>query len=130
MTDAGPAEITFTEIESALPKSQPMWYPDGLLELPMNPISDIGAFRAHRWKLDWFLQAIRRAIAWTIDNRGTFDFLAHPSCLGIEDPECVSLKLICDLVRQADGRAELVTLSQIAARETARRPSGAPTPSR
>jgi peptidoglycan/xylan/chitin deacetylase (PgdA/CDA1 family) len=119
MTESGPAASTFEAIESALPKAQPAWYPDGLLEIPMSPISDVGAFRTHRWKLDWFLDAVRRAVTWSIDHGTMFDFLAHPSCLGIEDPECATLQLICDLVEKSNGRAELVTLSQIADRQTA-----------
>jgi peptidoglycan/xylan/chitin deacetylase (PgdA/CDA1 family) len=115
-TDAGPAPITYEQITAAIPKAQPVFYPDGLLEIPMSPISDVNAFRSHRWKLDWFLEAIRIGVTWAIDHGATFDFLAHPSCLGIEDPECASLKLICNLVQKSNGKAELVTLNQIAER--------------
>jgi peptidoglycan/xylan/chitin deacetylase (PgdA/CDA1 family) len=118
MTETGPAPVTYEQITAALPKAQPAFYPDGLLEIPMSPISDVGAFRTHRWKLDWFLEAIRVGVTWAIDHGATFDFLAHPSCLGIEDPDCASLKLICDLVERSNGKAELVTLNQIAERQT------------
>jgi peptidoglycan/xylan/chitin deacetylase (PgdA/CDA1 family) len=116
MTDSGPAPVTYEEITTAIPTAQPVFYPNGLLEIPMSPISDVGAFRSHRWKLDWFLEAIRVAVISAIEHGLMFDFLAHPSCLGIEDPECASLKLICDLVKKSDGKAELVTLNQIAER--------------
>ena len=53
----------------------------------MSPISDIGAFRTGRWKLDWFLEAVRLGVEWAIDNRAAFDFLGHPSCLYVADPE-------------------------------------------
>ena len=80
----------------------------------MSPISDIGAFRTGQWKLEWFLEAVRRCVAWTIEHRAVFDFLAHPSCLGVVDPEFKTIELICDLVKAAEGTAELVDLDRIA----------------
>ena len=44
-------------------------YPSGLIEVPMSPISDIGAFRTGRWKLEWFLRAIRLGVEWAIEHR-------------------------------------------------------------
>ena len=82
----------------------------------MSPISDIGAFRNGRWKLDYFLEAVRLGIEWAIENRAMYDFLAHPSCLGVVDPEFRTLDLICDLVEQSQGRAEIVTLDVVAQR--------------
>jgi hypothetical protein len=55
-------------------------------------------------------------VAWTIANAAVFDFLAHPSCLVVEDPMFESVKLICDLVQRSQGRAEIVGLDQIAKR--------------
>ncbi len=81
----------------------------------MSPISGIGAFRTGQWKLEWFLEAVRRVVAWTIENKATFDFLAHPSCLGVVDPEFKTIDLICDLVAAAQDSAELVDLDRIAA---------------
>ena len=72
-------------------------------------------FRTGRWKLEWFLQAVERAVTWAIDHRAVFDFLAHPSCLGVMDPDFRTLDLNCDLVQAAGNDAELVTLDQIAA---------------
>ncbi|MCY2965217.1 MAG: chitin deacetylase, partial [Planctomycetota bacterium] len=86
----------------------------GLIELPMSPISDIGAFRGGRWPLEDFLEAIRQGVQWAIENRAVFDFLAHPSCLVAADPQFRSIELICDLVKQAGDRAELVDLDRIA----------------
>jgi len=88
--------------------------------VPMSPISDIGAFRTGRWRLEWFLRAIRRCVAWTIENRAVFDFLAHPSCLYVVDPEFRAIDLICDLVRKAGPRAALVDLGTIAKRAVGR----------
>lgn len=116
-TDPGvePTEAVYRSIVEAQLKAQPFVYPTGLVEIPMSPISDIGAFRTGQWKLEWFLEAIRRAIGWTIDNKATFDFLAHPSCLGVVDPEFRTVDLICELVSAAGDAAELVDLDQIAA---------------
>ena len=81
----------------------------------MSPISDVGAFRSRLWKRDYFLQAVRLAIEWAIENGGVFDFLCHPSCMVVEDPDCETIRLICDLVKQAGDRAEIVGLDTIAA---------------
>ena len=116
-------EPTATIIESivaAQAKSQPFVYDDGaqgesMVEIPMSPISDIGAFRTGRWQLEWFLTAIRESLAWCIDQRKVFDLLAHPACLYVTDPEFKTIDLICDAVRQAGDRAKLVDLATIAA---------------
>lgn len=110
-----PGEQVFASIVAAQAESQPFAYPDGLVDLPMNPISDVHAFRSNRWPLASFLQAIQRAMASVIEQRQVYDFLAHPSCLVVEDPKFASLRKICDLVEQADDVAEIVTLDQIAA---------------
>ncbi len=86
------------------------------MKIPMSPISDIGAFRTGQWELDWFLEAIRRAVTWTIEDGAVFDFLARPSCLGVVDSEFRAIDLICDLVQNAGAAAELATLDQIAER--------------
>ena len=109
-----PTEAIYDSIVQALTLAQPFVYPTGLIEIPMSPISDIGAFRTGQWKLEWFLEAVRRAVVWTIDHKAVFDFLAHPSCLGVVDPEFKTLELICDLVKAAGDRAEIVDLDQIA----------------
>lgn len=109
-----PTESVYDSIVAAHAGSQPFVYPTGLIEIPMSPISDIGAFRTGQWKLDWFLEAVRRAVVWTIENKAVFDFLAHPSCLGVVDPEFKTIDLICDLVKAAGDAAEIVDLDQIA----------------
>ena len=45
-----------------------------------------------------------------------FDFLAHPSCLYVVDPEFKAIELICDLVSRAGDRAAIVDLGTIARR--------------
>ncbi len=96
--------------------SQPFVSPSGLIEIPMSPISDVTAFRAHQWKLDQFLEAIQEAVSWTIEHRATFDFLAHPSCLYVTDPEFRTIDLICDLVNKSPDKAEFADLDHIADR--------------
>jgi len=111
-----PSPETYGNIVAAQVESQPFLYPTGLLDVPMSPISDIGAFRNGRWKLDDFLKAIRLAVEWAIERRAAFDFLAHPSCLGVLDPNFKAIELICDLIERASGAAELVSLDTIATR--------------
>jgi len=110
-----PDESLFDNLIAASEQAQPFAYPTGLIEIPMSPISDIGAFRTGQWKLEWFLEAIRRVVQATIAKKATFDFLAHPSCLGVVDPEFKAIDLICELVREAGEAAEIVDLDQIAA---------------
>ena len=112
---------TAAKTAAAQRNAQPFVYPTGLVEIPMSPISDIGAFRGGRWRLDWFLTAIRQALAWCIDNRAVFDFLCHPSCMYVVDPEFRTVGMICDMVRRAGDRAAIITLDRIAARY---RPAG------
>jgi peptidoglycan/xylan/chitin deacetylase (PgdA/CDA1 family) len=107
-------------ILKAQEQSQPFAYPTGLVEVPMSPISDIGAFRGGRWQLPSFLKAIRVAVEWAIEHRAVFDFLGHPSCLYVTDPEFRTIELICDLVGKAGPHARLVDLGTIAHRVTVR----------
>lgn len=116
-----PAAAVYDDIVRAQQESQPFAYPGGLVEVPMSPISDVNAFRTHFWKLDWFLTAVRRGVEWAIQTGGVYDFLAHPSCLVVEDPQFETVKLICRLVKEAGDRAEIVGLDRMAERATASR---------
>ena len=109
-----PSRTIIDAIVAAQANSQPFVYPDGLIEIPMSPISDIGAFRTGRWKLDWFLTAIRASVEWAIEHRAVFDFLAHPSCLYVVDPEFKAIEMICELVKQHSDHAAIVGLDTIA----------------
>ena len=99
-----PGPPSTTASSGRRPMAQPFVYPDGLVEVPMSPISDIGAFRTGRWRLEWFLKAVALGVAWAIEHRAVFDFLGHPSCLYVTDPEFRAIDLICDLVRKAGRR--------------------------
>jgi peptidoglycan/xylan/chitin deacetylase (PgdA/CDA1 family) len=109
-----PTIDVYESIKQAQTQAQPFVYPSGLVEVPMSPISDVTAFRSNFWKLEYFLKAIRIAVERTIETGGVFDFLAHPSCLVVEDPMFETIKLICDLVRDAGDKAEIVGLDRIA----------------
>lgn len=109
-----PTAEVLDSIVTAHAGAQPFAYPDGLVEVPMSPISDIGAFRTGRWKIEWFLEAIRQCVAWTISHQGVFDFLAHPSCLYVVDPQFRAIELICRMVQEAGDQVELVGLDAIA----------------
>ena len=115
-----PGAAVYDSIVAAQAAAQPFVYSDGLVEVPMSPISDIGAFRNGRWRLDWFLKAIDLGVTWAIEHRAVFDFLGHPSCLYVTDPEFRAVDLICDLVRKAGPRAAIVGLDAIAGRARAR----------
>jgi peptidoglycan/xylan/chitin deacetylase (PgdA/CDA1 family) len=111
-----PTKEVFESIIQAQQQAQPFRYPTGLIEVPMSPISDVTAFRSNWWKLDWFLSAMRQAVEWAITTGNTFDFLAHPSCLVVEDPTFEAIRLICALVKQSNDKASLVGLNEIANR--------------
>lgn len=110
-----PDDDVFASIVAAQRRAQPYVYPTGLIEVPMSPISDVGAFRTSRWKLRHFLKSVRQCVQWAIENQGVFDFLCHPSIMYVEDPKFETVRLICDLVKQAGDKAELVGLSTITA---------------
>ena len=109
-----PSQEAFDNILAAQSEAQPFRYPSGLIEIPMSPISDIWAFRNGRWQLRDFLKAVRVAMECVIERGAVFDFLAHPSCLGVVDPGFQAIDLICDLVDQTGDRAEIVPLDAIA----------------
>jgi peptidoglycan/xylan/chitin deacetylase (PgdA/CDA1 family) len=111
-----PGAAMFESLVRAQADAQPFAYPDGLVEVPMSPISDIGAFRTGRWQLEWFLEAVRPGVEWAIEHRAVYDFLGHPSCLYVADPDFRAIGLICDLVRKAGDRAAIVGLDALAAR--------------
>ena len=111
-----PTESVYADIVAQQQAAQPFVYPSGLVEVPMSPISDVNAFRSNYWTRSWFLEAIRRSVEWAIDTGGTFDFLAHPSCLVVEDPHFEAISLICQLVKKAGSRAALVDLDTLAER--------------
>lgn len=110
-----PASAVFENIVAAQASAQPFRYEDGLLEIPMSPISDVTAFRTCHWSLDDFLKAIRLSVTSCIEHGAVFDLLCHPSAMYPSDPEFRTIDLICDLVQQAGDRARLATLAQIAA---------------
>ena len=67
------------------------------------------------------LEAIRLGVEWAIAHRAVFDFLSHPSCLYVVDPEFRAIELICDLVAKAGDRAAIVDLGTIARRAKLRK---------
>jgi peptidoglycan/xylan/chitin deacetylase (PgdA/CDA1 family) len=111
------AEIYQAIVDTAA-RAQPFRYETGLIEVPMSAPSDITAFRGGRWQLAWFVEAVRRGVTWAIDNRAAYDFLGHPSCLYVTDPQFRTIDMICDLVRAAGERAEIVDLGALAQRAT------------
>jgi hypothetical protein len=111
-----PNQQVFDSLVKAQAVAQPFAYPGGLIEVPMSPISDISAFRGGRWKLDHFLRAIRLAVEWTIEHRAVFDFLGHPSCLYVTDPQFRTIDLIVELVRKAGRRATITDMNVLAQR--------------
>jgi hypothetical protein len=123
MSEAGkePTQAVFDGTVKAQSAAQPFVYPKGLIEVPMSPISDIGAFRGGRWKLESFLKAVRLGVEWAIDHKAVFDFLGHPSCLYVVDPEFKTIGLIRDLVKKAGNKAALVDLGTIAQRAKMRK---------
>jgi hypothetical protein len=109
-----PTKEVLGSIVAAGEHAQPFTYRNGLIEVPMSPISDIGAFRSGRWKLEVFLEALRRALRSAIERGAVFDFLGHPSCLYVTDPTFRAIELICDEAER--GGAEIVELGTVARR--------------
>jgi peptidoglycan/xylan/chitin deacetylase (PgdA/CDA1 family) len=115
-----PTRALYDSIVQSQQLCQPYQHPDGLVEVPMSTMSDIHAFRGGRWQLPEFLKAIELALDWVIARRAVFDFLGHPSCLHVTDPEFKVFDLICDKVAAAGERAALVDLGVVAKRVQSR----------
>ena len=81
----------------------------------MSPISDVGAFRTNFWKLEHFLDSVERCVKAAIEHGAMFDLLMHPSIGYVEDPGFETVKLVCDLVKDAGDRAQIVGLDTVAA---------------
>lgn len=113
-----PTQEIFDAIVAAQSVAQPFTYPDGLIEIPMSPVSDIGAFRNGRWKLEHFLKALRIGLESVIEEGSAYDFLSHPSCLYAMDPEFRAVDLICEMVTRAGDRAAFANLDQVSMRAT------------
>jgi hypothetical protein len=111
-----PSRDVFDAIVHAQQASQPYQYPNGLVEIPMSPVSDIHAFRTGRWPLDGFLKAIEAALDGVLQRRTSFDFLGHPSCLHVVDADFKAIELICAKVKAASESAALVDLATMARR--------------
>lgn len=110
---AAPTDAMIAEIQKISAALRPYLYPTGLIEAPMNPISDVTAFR-NGWRLEHFLESTRLGVERTIREGGVLDFMCHPAVLSNKDPEFRTLDLICDLVARAGGRAGIVDLATIA----------------
>jgi len=113
-----PTDEDFQRVADAQAGSQPFVYPSGLIEIPMSPLGDVASFRREKkkWKLGDFLKMVEAAVGQTIEDRGVFDLLGHPSIMHVEDPEFRTYDLICDLVDRAGDRAAIVGLDTIARR--------------
>ena len=111
-----PAAADFAALARCQKNHQPMIYSSGLVEIPVAPLTDVMAFRSRKWKLDDFLKMIEKNLRWVFKHRAVYDFVVHPSCMYVEDPEFRAVDLICDLVEEAAGRAAIVGLETIARR--------------
>ncbi len=109
-----PSGAILAGIVAAQAAAQPFLYESGLCEIPMSPASDINAFRTGRWQLEWFLESVRRGLGWAIENRAVYDFLGHPSCLYVTDPQFRVVDTICATVAKAGAAAKIVDLGTIA----------------
>jgi peptidoglycan/xylan/chitin deacetylase (PgdA/CDA1 family) len=114
----GPTQADFDAVVKAQAHSQPYVYPSGLIEIPMSPLGDVASFRRKdkKWKLGDFLKMIEINVRWAIEHRAVFDLLSHPSIMVCEDPQFRAYELICELVRESNGRAAIVGLDTIARR--------------
>jgi peptidoglycan/xylan/chitin deacetylase (PgdA/CDA1 family) len=113
--DTGAAQPGELEaITAAQEGCQPFVYPSGLVELPMNPPSDVTTMRTGRWPLAEFRKGVKSSLEWCIQRGLVWDFLSHPSALGVADPKFEIIDLIIDTVGRAGPRARLVRLDHVA----------------
>ena len=110
----GVPQSTYDNIIQAQQDAQPFKYESGLIEIPMSPISDVNAFRSNFWTLDEFTKAISMSVKSVIAKRQVYDFLCHPSCLLVEDPDHKTLQTIIKTVQAKPDLAGISTLDEIA----------------
>jgi len=103
-----PNDEIFDAIVRAQKDAQPYVQPSGLVEIPISPVSDVVSLRTCRWKLRDFHRALRAALGWVIENGAVFDFLSHPSVIGVEDPGFETIDMILDIVKSAGDRVAIV----------------------
>ncbi len=109
-----PGEESFAALVKAQADAQPFVYPNGLLELPICPATDIHAIRSSKWPVDDFREATRRCVERAIATGTSFRFTGHPSCLNVVDPNFTVIDTICQTVAKAGDRAAIVGLDTIA----------------
>jgi hypothetical protein len=80
----------------------------------MNPPSDVGTMRTGRWKLEHFRKGVQAGLDWCIERGKVWDFLSHPSAIGVADPNFEVIDMIIDTVKRAGSRARLVSLDTVA----------------
>lgn len=95
-------------------RAQPFSYPSGLLEIPMTPPSDVSTMRTGRWQLADFRKGVELGLGWCIERGKVWDFLSHPSALGVADPNFEIIDMIIDTTKRAGDRAQLVGLDAVA----------------
>lgn len=104
------------EVEAVVARqTQPFVYPSGLVEIPMSPPSDVTTMRTGRWSLEHFGHAAEAALERCIERGEVWDFLSHPSALGVVDPGFKVIDTILARVRDAGPRAQMATLDAVAA---------------
>ncbi len=94
--------------------AQPFTYPSELLELPMSPPSDVVTMRTGRWKLSDFRKGVELGLNWCIEHGKVWDFLSHPSALGVADPNFEIIDFIIETTKRAGTRARLAGLDTVA----------------
>ncbi len=111
---AAPQPGELEAIAAIQQSAQPFTYPSGLIEIPMSPPSDVTIMRTGRWKLSDFRRGVESGLDWCIEHGKVWDFLSHPSALGVADPKFEIIDLIIERVKRAGTRARLVRLDDIA----------------
>ena len=61
------------------------------------------------------IKAVRMALDWVIEHKAAFDFLGHPSCLYVTDPDYRAIELICEQVKKAGPKAAIPAVALLAA---------------
>ncbi len=57
---------------------------------------------------------MKSSLEWCIERGKVWDFLSHPSALGVADPNFEVIDFIIDTVKRAGSRARLVSLDTVA----------------
>ncbi len=113
-TGAGDGAARAEALHWSITHLQPYRYPNGLLEIPMMGLSDIGAFRTLDLERQEWIRLLEGGVDLAAERSLVFSVLMHPCVLACRDPHAASVRRL--LERAACRQLPVVTNDDLAGR--------------